>query len=96
MVFNKRSVGQGKSSVSDLLLISLLAGTDGPAELSAGGLSARGEESLSSSGTSGVTTSTVSTVWFCISDGKINTKKTTLSFNKTQTKTKLNMGKIHV
>lgn len=44
----------------DLFLTSPLAGTDGPVELSAGGLWARGEEGLSFSSTSVVTTSTVS------------------------------------
>ena len=37
---------QVKFGVSNLLLTSLLAGTDGPAEFSAGGLWARGEEGL--------------------------------------------------
>lgn len=55
---------------SNLFLTSLLAGTDGPAEFSAGGLWARGEEGLSSSGISVVTTSTVSTSWIDVSDGK--------------------------
>jgi len=55
--------------VSDLLLISLLAGTDGPAELSAGGLWTRGEEGLSSSVTLVVPISTASTGWTCVSDG---------------------------
>lgn len=44
----------------DLFLTSPLAGTDGPVELSAGGLWARGEEGPSFSSTSVVTTSTVS------------------------------------
>lgn len=56
-----------KFSVCNLVLISLLAGTDGPAVFSAGGLRARGEEGLSSSGTS-VVTATVSTGWICDSD----------------------------
>lgn len=56
-------------NVSNLLLTSLLAGADGPAEFSAGGLWARGEEGLSSSGTSLVTTSEISTGWICVSDG---------------------------
>lgn len=60
---------QWRFSVSNLLLTSLLAGTDGPAELSAGGLWARGEEGLSSSGTSVATTSIVSTGWIGVSGG---------------------------
>lgn len=60
---------QWKFSVSNLLLTSLLAGTDGPAELSAGGLWARGEEGLSSSGTAVATSSTVSTGWIGVSGG---------------------------
>lgn len=59
-------------SVSNLLLTSLLAGTDGPAEFSAVGLWAKGEEGLSSSGISVVTTSTVSTGWICVSAHKKN------------------------
>lgn len=66
---------------SNLFLTSLLAGTDGPAEFSAGGLWARGEEGLSSSGTSVVTTSTVSTRWIGVSDG--NKKKDQLIKYKT-------------
>lgn len=57
-----------KFCVSNLLLTSLLAGTDGPAEHSAGGLWARGEECLSSSGTSVVTNSSVSTGCIGVSD----------------------------
>lgn len=60
---------QGRFSVSNLLLTSLLAGTDGPAEFSAGGLWARGEEGLSSSGNSLSTTSAVSIGWIDVSDG---------------------------
>lgn len=68
--------GRRKFSISNLLLTSLLAETDGPAELSAGGLWARGEEGLSSSGISLVTTSTVSTGWICVSgDNNNNNKK---------------------
>lgn len=67
-------VVRGKFSVSNLLLTSLLAGTDGPAGFSAGGLWARGEEGLSSSGTSVATTSTVSTGWIGVSDGNKNIK----------------------
>lgn len=62
---------------SNLFWTSPLAGTDGPAGFSAGGLWARGEEGLSSSGTSVVTTSTVSTCWIGVSDG--NTKKRRVS-----------------
>ncbi len=65
---------QRKFSVSNLLLTSLLDGTDGPAEFSAGGLWARGEEGLSSSGTSLATTSTVSTGWIGVSDGNKKNK----------------------
>lgn len=61
----------------DLFLTSLLAGTDGPAELSAGGLWARGEEGLSFSSTSVVTTSTVSSS--CIGVSGENTEKRSVS-----------------
>lgn len=52
---------------TDLLLTSLLSGTDGPTDFSAGGLWARGDEDLSSSVTSVVTTSTASTCWIGVS-----------------------------
>lgn len=52
---------------TDLLLTSLLSGTDGPTDFSAGGLWGRGEEDLSSSVTSVVTTSTASTCWIGVS-----------------------------
>lgn len=60
-------MGQPKFSVTDLLLISSLAGTDGPVKLSAGGLWARGGGRFSSSGASVVSTSTVSTGWIWVS-----------------------------
>lgn len=56
----KHSFGKKEKSVSHLLLSSLLAGTDDPAEGSAGGLSARGEEGLSSSDASVANTSILS------------------------------------
>lgn len=68
-LFLKNSDSGKMKSIFNLLLTSLLAGTDGPAEFSARGLWARGEEGLSSSGTS-LVTSTVSTGWICVSDGK--------------------------
>lgn len=61
----------------DLFLTSLLAGTDGPAELSAGGLWARGEEGLSFPSTSVVTTSTVSSS--CIGVSGENTEERSVS-----------------
>lgn len=68
-LFLKNSDSGEVKSFFNLLSTSLLVGTDGPAEFSARGLWARGEEGLSSSGTS-LVTSTVSTGWICVSDGK--------------------------
>lgn len=56
--------------LTDLLLTSLLSGTDGPTDFSAGGLWGRGEEDLSSSVTSVVTTSTASTCWIGVSGSR--------------------------
>lgn len=63
--------------LADLFLTSPLAGTDGPVELSAGGLWARGEEGLSFSSTSVVTTSTVSSS--CIGVSGVSTEEKSVS-----------------
>lgn len=86
----RRSRFRQSSVVSNLLLTSLLSGTDGPAGVSAGGLWARGEEEgLSSSGASVVTTSSVSTGWIGVSDGK-KERRTSVD----QTEYKISPGKI--
>lgn len=56
---------------TDLLLTSLLSGTAGPTGFPAGGLWGRGEEGLSSSVTSVVTTSTASTCWIGVPAGEM-------------------------
>jgi hypothetical protein len=61
--------------VSNLLLSSPLAATDGPADWPATGLATMGDEGLSSSGPSLVTSSTVSASWASISGGRKRDKK---------------------
>lgn len=69
---SKETGFSGSFALTDLLLTSLLSGTAGPTDFPAGGLWGRGEEGLSSSVNSVVTTSTASTCWVGVSAGETN------------------------